>query len=231
MKSFPLLIFTGFAPLFAIMDQVKEKKSFWNFFELILLALCTSLFCAYLFDTNYIVPVLIQGILFTLSFVGYSYARRQLGSWLVNFFIILFWLGIEYLLLKLSWPKSILFLADAVQLKTEWLRWTPFTGYLGASCWILLCNFILYMALLRSEKINPALVGLYLLLLAGPIIYSYTLPEHTISRSDMISLYNHVERTDSAYTKRGEYIPRTAAFLAGLILIFAIIKQKPERND
>src|SRR6478609_4362406 len=151
MKSFPLLIFTGIAPLFAITDQVNPKKSFWNFFELILLALSISLFASYLFDTKYIVPVLVQSIVFTCSFVAYSFARQNIGEWLGKYCILIFWLAFEYIFLKLSWPTPTLFLADALLLKVEWLRWTHYTGYLGITVWILVTNLVLYYAFLKNE--------------------------------------------------------------------------------
>jgi len=95
MKSLPLFIFVGFAPLFAITDQAKDHKSPWNRFELILLSLTVSLFAATLFDTQMLVFILIQAILFTLTFVGYSFAYQSLGSRLGKFTIIFFWLGVE----------------------------------------------------------------------------------------------------------------------------------------
>jgi len=232
MKSFPLLIFTGLAPLFAITDQVNPKKSFWNFFELILLALSVSLFASYLFEARYIVPLLIQSIALTCSFVAYSFARQNLGTWLGKFCILIFWLGFEYLFLKLSWPNPTLFLADALLLKTEWLRWNPYTGYLGASAWILICNLVLYYAMLKSEKVNLPLLGVYFLLLVGPILYSYTVSTDIITRQDMIAFYEHPTGANlhDDYSEQGEYIPRSAVFISGLVLIFAVVRNKTEKK-
>lgn len=230
MKSFPLLIFTGLAPLFAITDQVNPKKSFWTFFELILLALSVSLFAANLFSTQYLVPVLVQSIVFTCSFVAHSFVRQNLGPWLSKFFILTFWLGFEYVFLKLSWPNPTLFLADALLLKTEWLRWTQYTGYLGATAWILICNLMLYYALLKHEKINVPLLGVYFVLLIGPILYSYTLTADMMRREDMIALYDHKTAANPYYFNRGEYIPRTAVFISGLVLIFAVVRNKTQKK-
>ena len=230
MKSFPLLIFAGFAPLFAITDQVNPEKSFWNYFELILLALSISLFAAYIFDTQYIIPVSVQGIVLTCSFVAYSFARRSLGPWLGKFCIVIFWLALEFLFLKLSRPNPTLFLADALSLQVEWIRWNSYTGYLGTSAWILVCNLILYYALLKNEKISLTLIGLYVLALAGPVIYSHTLSTQTIRREDMIELYKNMSPLNSHYSEQGEYIPRMAVFISGLILIFAVLKNKTPKK-
>ena len=230
MKSFPLLIFTGFAPLFAITDQVNEKKSFWNYFELILLALSVSLFAAYLFDTQHLVAMFVQSIVFTCAFVAYSFARLTLGEWLGKIFIIIFWLGFEYLFLKVSWPNPTLFLADSLLLKTEWLRWNQYTGYLGATAWILVSNLMLYYAIIKNETISTPLLGVYMVLLVGPIIYSYTLTSNPIHREDMIALYDHATQLNPDYSKQGEYIPRIAVFISGLVLIFAIVRTKTQKK-
>lgn len=230
MKSFPLLIFTGIAPLFAITDQVNPKRSFWNFFELILLALSFSLFASYLFNAQYIVPILVQSIVLTCSFVAYSFARQNLGPWLGKFFILTFWLGFEYLFLKVSWPNPTQFLGDALLLKVEWLRWNHYTGYLGTTAWILICNLMLYYAILKSEKVSIPLLGVYLLLLAGPIIYAYTLTSDAILREDMIAFYKNGTEVTARYSEQGEYIPRTAVFISGLVLIFAVVKTKTQKK-
>src|SRR6478609_4332336 len=164
MKSFPLLIFTGIAPLFAITDQVNPKRSFWNFFELILLAFSISWFASYLFDTKHLVPVFIQSIVFTCCFVAQSYVKENIGAWMGKIFVLIFWLGFEYLFLKLSWPNPTLFLGDALHLKVDWYRWNSHTGYLSTTAWILLCNLVLYYAILKSEKISIPLLGVYLVL-------------------------------------------------------------------
>ena len=230
MKSFPLLIFTGIAPLFAITDLAKPEKSFWNFFELILLALSISLFAAHLFETKYLVSVLVQSIILTLAFVGYSFTRQRLGSWVGKPCIVLFWLGLEYIFLKVSWTDSTLFLGDALSLKMEWLRWNQYTGYLGATMWILLCNLILYYSFLK-DKISIAWMVVYFLIFIGPIVYSYTLTSDAIHREEMIALYESSTQLKSGYAKYGEYIPRTAGWISGLILIFATLKTNSVKND
>src|SRR6478735_10790166 len=76
MKSFPILIFAGFAPLFALTDQIKKEEVFWESFEWILLALCISFFAAHLFSMTSLPSVFVQGIAFTLSFIAYNFAKQ-----------------------------------------------------------------------------------------------------------------------------------------------------------
>ena len=128
MKSFPILIFVALAPFFAIADQGKEGEKFWNLSELILIGLTISFFAAHLFEIQFLVAAISQSIAFTLAFIGYAFAYQSLGSRLGKFTIIIFWLGIEYVLLKMPFRNQTIFLADAVQLQPTWQRWNIHTG-------------------------------------------------------------------------------------------------------
>src|SRR6266581_3966226 len=76
-KPFPFLMLVGFAPLFAIIDHVKQDDTFWTNIEFILLSLGTSYFVAYHFEQKHIVGAIVHGIIFTLAFLGYNYAHQQ----------------------------------------------------------------------------------------------------------------------------------------------------------
>ncbi len=208
MKSFPIFIFFAFAPLFAVADQAKENDEFWVNTEFILLA---------------------QAIVFTVAFLAYSFAYSSLGSRLGKFTIIFFWLGLEYILLKLPWRNESIFMADAVALKTSWLHWTTYTGYLGASLWILCTGLLLYMALFKNS-INLTWLGLTLALLIAPIAFSYFMSESGINRNDMISLYTQNSSVASRYTKQGELVPRTAAWISVAILLLAFVKTQTRKK-
>jgi hypothetical protein len=138
--------------------------------------------------------------------------------------LVFFWLAFEYLELKFFPDKGVFFLADAVYSKTEWLRWTNSTGYLGASLWILLANYFLYLALLRNG-LRVAYLVVFLIVIVGPILYSYTLQSDYVARLNMLLLYmGDPAPTAGDYNERGEWIPRTAAWLSVLILLSTIVK-------
>ena len=172
MKSFPVLILIGIAPLFAISDAAKDKDTPWNHLELILLALAISLLCASVFDTSQWIMAFAQAIVLTLAFAGYAFSYQSLGSRLGKFTIIFFWLGLEYLMLKLPWQNDFYFLADSLELQSSWWKWNADIGYLGVSSWVLIVNLIFYLAFLKSSYINWYLVVLAVFLVAGPVIYS-----------------------------------------------------------
>lgn len=232
MKSFPVLIFIGISPLFAISDCVKDKETPWNHLELILLSLTISLFCASIFDTTQLILVLAQAIVLTLAFAGYNFSYKSLGSRLGKFTIIFFWLGLEYLLLKLPWRSDFYFLADVLELQTSWWKWNVDLGYLGISIWVLVVNLIFYLAFLKSSSINWFLVVLAVVLVAGPIVYSaYYLDIPGINRDQMIMFYSSgSDAIHETYKNRGELITRTAAWLSVLIILLAVVKNKIKKK-
>ncbi len=231
MKPFPILIFVGFAPLFAITDQAKNHISPWNRFELILLALALSFFAAVFYNSSSLVFVFAQAITFTLAFVGYSFAYQSLGSRLGKFTIIFFWLALEYIFLKLPWTDQTIFLADVLKLQPNWLNWTYHFGYLGASLWILCVNLIFYKSFFYKKTFNGYLFFLAILMIATPIVISYQIETDGISREQMIALYSQktIESTD-LYSKRGELVARTTAWISVLIILLSIVKNQTRKK-
>lgn len=231
MKSFPILIFAGYAPLFAIADQSKEQDSPWSKFELILLALGISFFAATIFNSSLLIVVLAQAIVFTLCFVGYNFCYQNLGPRLGKFAIIFFWLAIEYLLLKLPWRDKTIFLTDALLLHPSWTLWNSHTGYLAASLWILLINLFIYLTFFHDQAINWYYLTVAILLTAGPIAYSYTLSSQGVNREQMIALYSGAgSELPIPYQKQGELIPRTATWISLVILLLAFVKSKTTKT-
>lgn len=226
MPSFPLLAFIGFAPFVAIAGKSRKDNSLWNFLELVMLGLFIGFFSSTLFNPSQIVICILQAILFTLPFLGYAFARSSLGEGVSIITLVLFWLAMEYLLLK--WiPLPPIFLADIFKIKLEWVQWNSYTGYLGASLWILTSNIIISKALLTDQKVNWPFLMIFLVVTAGAIIYSYFIDMEPITRQDMLSLYmTTTENINTPYSLKGEFIPRTAAWISVLILLFTFVKSK-----
>jgi apolipoprotein N-acyltransferase len=229
MKSFPIFIFFGLAPLFAIADQAKEGDDFWVHIEFILLALAASFFAAHAFNVSFLVSAIVQAIVFAIAFSGYSFSYQSLGSRLGKFTIIFFWLGIEYILLKLPWREQTIFLTDAIQLRPEWVKWNSYTGYLGSTLWILITNLLLYMAVFKGKS-NWYLLAITIICLAAPIIYSLIIKVEGINRMQMISLYSNVKVESINYVKRGELVTRTAAWISVVIVLLALVKSRTKKK-
>jgi len=127
--------------------------------------------------------------------------------------LILFWLAIEYLF-------HTPFLGEIFLSKPEWIRWATFTGYSGVSLWILLANLFLYLGLFQKWPYTVVFV----IVIVGPILYSYTLQSDYVARLTMLLLYMNDPSPTEGYNARGEWIPRTAAWISVLILASVIVK-------
>jgi len=231
MKSFPVLIFAGFAPLFAISDHTKNSKNPWNRFELILLALAAALFTAHLFDYHKLVFALSQAIGLTLTFVGYAFAYQHLGARLGKFTIIFFWLGVEYLFLSLPWREQTIFLADALSLHPSWTTWTQHVGYLGISLWILVVNLFFYLSIFHTNSFRVYLFILAIILIILPVFLSYQLDTPGVNRLQMISVYtNESNILDAKNLRQGEVAAKTSAWVSVLVILLAFVKSQTQKK-
>jgi hypothetical protein len=222
MGPFPVLIFAGLAPLFAIADHA-EGDFFWNKLELVAAALFAGFFAAHVTHSERAVPALLQAIAYTLGFAAFNFTHQSLGTRLGRIPLIAFLLSLEYVGLKAGAGSSMVFLADALRFKPEWVRWTLETGYLGISLWILAANHLLYLGLFRKGWSPAWLIG-FVAAVIGPIVYSYTLTISGIDKATMLQHYHDVTPDAGLYSLNGEWIPRTAAWISALILVFAFVK-------
>ncbi|MDZ7649306.1 MAG: hypothetical protein U5K54_20275 [Cytophagales bacterium] len=215
-------------PIFALLDYARDSKNPWNRFELILLALTISLFAASFFDFQIIIIVLVQAIVLTLTFVGYSFAYQNLGSKLGKFTVIFFWLGIEFTFLNLPWREQTIFLADSLSLVPDWIRWTNHSGYLGVSLWILSVNLVFYLSFFHIGTFNLYLFILAILLIGIPIVLSYQLDTLGVNRAQMISFSNESNILQEKFTS--ELVARTAAWVSVLIILLAFVKNQTKKK-
>jgi hypothetical protein len=231
MRMFPVFIFVGIAPLFALTDRAAEVKdqSAWNFVELILLALTLMIFAAHFFQLEEILFAVLQAIILSLAFAGYTFGRIHLGIHLSKLVLIFYWLAAEYIFVKVA-PARFIFLADVIALKQDWYRWTFHTGYLGSSFWILMCNLLIYSAVLKSRAINWFYFSLFVISIAVPLWYSFQSDTSPVTRFQMIDLYSGGTQGSYPYHSNGEYIPRTAAWISLLIVLFTLVKSKTRRK-
>jgi hypothetical protein len=85
------------------------------------------------------------------------------------------------------------------------------------------------MALFKNS-INFTWLGLTVALLIAPIAFSYFISESGINRNDMISLYTQNSSIASRYSKQGELVPRTAAWISVAILLLAFVKVQTRKK-
>ncbi len=229
MSSFPIFIFFGLAPLFALTDRADDTSGIWEKMEWVLIALVINFLAARTFDFSFTASSMLYAILFTLPFIGQVWLKHVLGNKAGKITIILFWLSIEYILLKVDAAGGI-YLADALENKSAWLQWNMTTGYLGASLWILLVNLLVYQMLLSKTGLQWHWILLTVLVLAGPIAYSYSQSSY-MSRDIMLKLYDLGDKTGNVtYLARGEFVVRTAAWISTLIILFTLVKSQTTKR-
>ncbi len=230
MPSFPFFSYFGLAPFIAIAANNRKDKSVWTSLELILLGIAIAFFASTLFSINQLASTTLHAIFCSLPFLGYTFVRKQLGAGVSITTLILFWLSLEYLILKWH-PVTPIFLADMLSLKASWTTWNSSTGYLGSTLWILVSNTLLYQAILTERKVNWIYLGLFGLSIIVPIIWSYSMDNHAIiSREVMLSLYESEQSNNEAYANKGEFIARTSAWISVLILLFTLVKRKTSKR-
>lgn len=220
-QNFPVLIFVAFAPLFACLDNPAGLRGSYRPFIVAILAV---LVFAYYLQQYRIISWVIYFALLAFIILMYLGMQQFTKNRLNKFGLIFFVLGMEYLMLKFIVHHGPVFLADLLADKTSWTKWNIFTGYTGATLWILLTNLLFYQGLFAKEKLNWILLSLGILLIVLPIVYSLNLTNHTLTKIDVIRFYSVDEGIDSPYSQHGELISRTGAWVSVLIIIFTLIK-------
>ncbi|MEJ0054847.1 MAG: hypothetical protein WDN75_03870 [Bacteroidota bacterium] len=222
--SFPILIFFGLAPLFALTDRANDTTTVFEKMEWVLLSLTVYFLAIRSFDLSYFASAMVYAIVFTLPFIGHVWVRQTLGPRAGKITIILLWLAAEYVFLKIRSVESN-FLADTLRLHPDWMKWNIHTGYLGGSLWVLLTNLIVYQTVFSKSPFRWYWIILTSIFLFGPAVYSHFVDFNPITRQDLVILYNEkliVE--DVTYLARGEFVVRTAAWISTLILLFTFVK-------
>ena len=235
LSDFPIFAFFAFAPMFALVDHPSSLKDFSLPF---LVAMLTA-FILYSFKEkpNTFQSNVLSWIIYFASlaivFTAYIFIQRWTSNRLNKFALIFFILGMEYILLKLMTDHNPVFLADLFKYKSTWTRWNIFTGYTGATLWILLPNLLFYQALFKLEKINWTICVVAVLIILGPLVYSLYSSNAALAKADVLNFYSGRMEYHSAYSEHGELISRTGAWVSLLILIFTVIKgmTKKKRRD
>lgn len=226
-KSFPILIFIAFSPLFALLDYSWRTKPACHLFLISsVVAACLNFLPAW----GIVINGLFLGLLMVALFAAYTIMQNVTEKRFNKLALVILFMGMEYIVLKFVIHKKPFFIADILQQKTAWVRWTVYTGYLGVSLWIMLTNLLFYQAFFKSQKISPFLLILGLLTVALPIMYSFNLTDNGVTKDEVIHLYSgDYEDLNNPYSRNGELISRTGGWVSILILIFTLVRAKTKK--
>ena len=226
MKSLPIFLLVGYAPLFALTDSLNNKKPFWNQFEYILVVLGASFFAAHFFAGDQLVLSIIQSIIMTLPFVAYGFVYQALGNKTIKFTILFFWLALEYALLKSPWRENWVFLADGISLFSSLFTFTQHTGYLSISVWLLVGNLFVYEMYFKENAFKVAYLIAFIIWAGIPIGLKIGQSWQPLVHNDMMNLYAGTLTDNLMYNERGEWLGRTAAWISVLIVVLSLVKNQ-----
>lgn len=195
MMSLPFLVpHAGWVALFGLVplllaDVIADNESIRHYWIWVFVT-----FCAWNFATTFwvcnatigggIFASIANALQMTLIYSIARATRGHLGNTLSLVFLAVMWIAWEraYFSWDISWPW--LTLGNAFARSTDLVQWYEYTGTLGGSLWIWICNLGLFGlivsladgAFARMKPIGKVLsIGLYFAVVALPIIWS----EHT----------------------------------------------------
>jgi len=225
-QSFPVFIFTAFAPLLALLD-INEAKS--KIERIVFGVVTLGVVFSRPFTFENLVGAVFFGALIALLYKGFLITQTT-SPGVKKITLLIAILALEYGLLNFQFPKEPVFIADAFVLVTNWTRWNAYTGYLGLSCWVLIINLFFYKGFFEKSQLHRPSVLIGALLTAIPIYFSYSLNTSSITRTDMEQLYlSSGYLVSNTYTQQGEWVARTATWLSLLMVIFTLVTIRIKR--
>lgn len=190
--GFPFLLLVGFVPLLIIEEQLyqeRDKYGRFSYFKYAYLAMFVWNALTTWWVCNATIVGGMSAIIFNSLFMAivlgaFRYTRRKTNTITGYTAIIFFWIAFEYLHLnwELSWPW--LTLGNGFANYAGCVQWYEFTGALGGSLWILLCNIFIFHILKYTwlspwkgdnSSVKRTILGTLALILI-PLLYS-TLPQ------------------------------------------------------
>lgn len=217
------LIFFAFVPLLYIENVIAghpEKYSkfgvfFYSYPAFLLWNVATTYWVWYSTPAA-IAAWVLNAMFMSFIFSLFSYTRRRFYMPDQAYFILpVFWLAFEYVHLnwKLTWPW--LTLGNVFAIRTSWIQWYEYTGFLGGSLWVMIVNIVLYK-LLKNSLFTYSLrrsVLLNLLILAGAVIAPLWISSHLYHREipstsslEVIACQPNLDPYSEQYTTRPEEV-------------------------
>lgn len=190
--SIPFLVpHAGFTALFGIVpllfmdviaDSGKIKLFFWWYYlAFVLWNAATTFWVSNATVGGGVFAVLANAFQMALIFAVYRLSKRKFNPVVSHIFLAVMWLAWErfYFSAEISWPW--LTLGNAFAQSVKLIQWYEYTGALGGSLWIWICNLFLFYILLLAlgnhfkdmKPVGRILVPvLYLAFLAAPMFLS-----------------------------------------------------------
>lgn len=132
-------------------------------------------------EAGAIMAIVLNSLFMSIVFMIFHTTKKTAGRRIGNIAFVTYWLGFEYLHLnwELSW--TWLTLGNGLSHNVMLIQWYEFTGTLGGSLWILLCNLAIFefmrcfpFTVIRKRNIKLIVISCVVLLpvLISLLIYS-----------------------------------------------------------
>lgn len=179
------LMFIALVPLLIIeqdhyerKDENRTKNLFW--YPVIALAIFNALtiwWVKYAHVLGMVVGIPLNTFVMTLPFIAFHYVKRNLGSRLGYFSLIVMWTAIEYLYLNVQVNFPWVLFGNAFFNDVAFVQWYEVTGIFGGTIWILIMNILITQLWLgfkkdRSFKANKVNISWILAFLIIPVLIS-----------------------------------------------------------
>ena len=221
--SLSVLTFPGIALALLIL-QKKDFKSksalLWVIFTIVFL-LWNS---CYTNDnwTDWLMPVTYSTAL-TLVFTLYVFTKDHVRNRLGLFTMCIYWLALEFLLYSHDAQYSRFMIATAFDAQPYFISWNAYTGYMGISLWVMLGAVLLAKSWPWIESIKmPQIHWGWLIIALIVILLPLVIPFH----SSYIVQHDLVDGHNKQLAGSGEYIGRTALWVAILLTLFSFVKKE-----
>lgn len=184
--SLSILSFISWVPLLLVENTIfsrnyKSGKVFIHaYFSFFIYNIGTTWWIYYASPGGAYLAFILNSLLMALTFYFFHLVRKRIDRNVSLAILLILWIGFEHFHFhwELSWPW--LTLGNVFSRNPEFIQWYEYTGAMGGSIWILLCNFLLFTLLSRwiqNRKLvfkeQKALVISIPLTIMLPILFSW----------------------------------------------------------
>ena len=189
------LLFVAFIPMLNALEQCRlqgKKNIFtWSgiYFSLLLWNICTTWWVWNASAGGAVAAMLLNALLQSFPIFLFYILKDKFPKSLQWFLLPIFFLAFEkiHLTWEFTWPW--LTLGNGFANATQWIQWYEFTGHLGGTAWIWLCNISFYLAIFKNQEKNflsrwmqPLAVVLVPIFFSFVLLFNQTKNEAAIKR-------------------------------------------------
>jgi apolipoprotein N-acyltransferase len=174
------LLFIAWVPWLLLQSAAAQKKLSTTKFYLLTYAMLllwnigTTWWVSYASLGGGIAAIVLNALLMSAPLMLFHVTQKKLiGWWWPYLLLIGFWISFEKLHLtwELAWPW--LTLGNGFANQIHWIQWYQYTGHLGGSAWIWVCNLLALKAFINYKRHRRIITSLKPILAIGiPIIIS-----------------------------------------------------------